>query len=217
MKKPKVIFLDAVGTLFGVKGSVGKVYSQIAQDFGVKVSPQVLDQNFAKSFKSAPSPIFIDAHVKDIPQREYDWWRIIALNTFEGAGVLQEFSDFSAFFSELYIHFGTPEPWYIYPDVPLALMNWRRLGVKLGILSNFDSRLYLVLQGLGLKEYFTSVTISTHSRAAKPDPEIFKIALNKHKCLPEEAWHIGDSIKEDYEAAKAVGMRGIWINRNPSV
>ncbi|MEY3221157.1 MAG: hypothetical protein RLZZ203_13, partial [Cyanobacteriota bacterium] len=81
----------------------------------------------------------------------------------------------------------------------------------------FDSRLYLVLQGLGLKEYFTSVTISTHCRVAKPDPEIFKIALNKHKCLPEEAWHIGDSIKEDYEAAKAVGMRGIWINRNPSV
>lgn len=40
MKKPKVIFLDAVGTLFGVKGSVGTVYSQIAQDFGVEVSPK---------------------------------------------------------------------------------------------------------------------------------------------------------------------------------
>ena len=215
MKKPKVIFVDAVGTLFGVKGSVGKIYSQIAADFGVSVSPEVLNQNFFKSFKAAPPPIFLDADIKDIPQREYDWWRIIALNTFEGAGVLPEFADFPAFFTELYIHFGTPEPWYVYPDVKLALMNWQRLGVELGVLSNFDSRLYLVLQGLGLREYFASITISTQVRAAKPDPEIFKIALNKHKCLPEEAWHIGDSITDDYQGAKSAGMRGIWINRNP--
>ncbi|MTJ13902.1 HAD family hydrolase [Anabaena sp. UHCC 0187] len=217
MKKPKVIFVDAVGTLFGVKNSVGEIYRQIAQDFGVEVSAQILDKNFVKSFKSAPPPIFLDADIKDIPQREYDWWRIIALNTFEGAGVLQEFSDFPAFFTELYIHFGTPEPWYVYPDVVLALMNWRRLGVELGVLSNFDSRLYLVLQGLGLREYFNSITISTQVRAAKPDPEIFKIALKKHKCLPEDAWHIGDSIRDDYQGAKAAGVRGIWINRNPSV
>ncbi|MFM6310705.1 MAG: HAD family hydrolase, partial [Dolichospermum sp.] len=174
MKKPKVIFLDAVGTLFGVKTSVGEIYRQIAQEFGVEVSAQILDQNFIKSFKAAPPPIFPDTDIKDIPQREYDWWRIITLNTFEGADVLRDFTDFSAFFSELYIHFGTPEPWYVYPDVLLALTNWRRLGVELGVLSNFDSRLYLVLQGLGLKEYFTSVTISTQVRAAKPDPEIFK-------------------------------------------
>ena len=216
MKKPKVIFVDAVGTLFGVKGSVGEIYRQIAQEFGVEVSAQILDENFMKSYKASPPPIFIDADIKDIPQREYDWWQIIALNTFEGAGVLQQFTDFPAFFTELYIHFGTSEPWYVYPDVKLALINWRRLGIELGILSNFDSRLYLVLQGLGLKEYFTSVTISTQVRAAKPDPEIFKIALNKHKCSPEDAWHIGDSMIDDYQGAKAAGMRGIWINRNSS-
>ena len=214
MKKPKVIFVDAVGTLFGVKGSVGEIYSQIAADFGVSVSPEVLNKNFFNSFKASPPPIFLDADIKDIPQREYDWWRIIALNTFECAGVLPEFVDFPAFFTELYIHFGTPDPWYVYPDVTLALMNWRRLGIELGVLSNFDSRLYLVLQGLGLREYFASITISTQVRAAKPDPEIFKIALNKHKCSPEEAWHIGDSMIDDYQGAKAAGMRGIWINRN---
>jgi putative hydrolase of the HAD superfamily len=214
MKKPKVIFVDAVGTLFGVKGSVGEIYSQIAADFGVSVSPEVLNKNFFNSFKASPPPIFLDADIKDIPQREYDWWRIIALNTFECAGVLPEFVDFPAFFTELYIHFGTPDPWYVYPDVTLALMNWRRLGIELGVLSNFDSRLYLVLQGLGLREYFASITISTQVRAAKPDPEIFHIALNKHKCSPEDAWHIGDSMIDDYQGAKAAGMRGIWINRN---
>lgn len=127
--------------------------------------------------------------------------------------VLKQFSDFSAFFRELYLHFGTAAPWFVYPDVQLALVNWRRLGVELGVLSNFDSRLYPVLESLGLKEYFDSITISTQVRAAKPDPHIFAVALQKHNCPPEAAWHIGDSVIEDYQGAKAAGLRGIWINR----
>lgn len=214
MERPKVIFLDAVGTLFGVKGSVGAIYSQIAQEFDVEVSAETLNQAFIKSFKAAPPPIFPDAELQDLPQREFDWWRIIALNTFESAGVLKQFSDFSAFFSELYIHFGTGEPWFVYPDVLAALVNWRRQGIELGVLSNFDSRIYSVLQDLGLREFFTSITIATQVRAAKPDPQIFAIALEKHNCSPDAAWHIGDSITEDYHGAKAAGLRGIWINRH---
>ncbi|MBW4616497.1 MAG: HAD family hydrolase [Desmonostoc vinosum HA7617-LM4] len=213
MQRPKVIFLDAVGTLFGVKGSVGEVYSQMAQDFGVNVSAEILNTTFIESFKAAPPPIFLDTDKQDIPQREFDWWRIIALNTFESAGVLKEFSDFSAFFSELYIHFGTAEPWFVYPDVSSALINWQQQGIELGVLSNFDSRIYSVLQGLGLRTFFKTITISTQARAAKPDPQIFAVALKKHKCLPEEAWHIGDSITEDYYGAKAAGLKAVWIDR----
>jgi putative hydrolase of the HAD superfamily len=213
MERPKVIFLDAVGTLIGVKGSVGEVYCQIAQEFDVEVSADTLNQAFTESFKAAPPPIFPDADSQDIPQREFDWWRIIALNTFEGAGVLKQFSDFSAFFSELYIHFGTAEPWFVYPDVLPALVNWRRMGIELGVVSNFDSRIYSVLQSLGLRDFFTSITISTQVRAAKPDPQIFAIALEKHGCSPEAAWHIGDSVDQDYQGAKAAGLRGILINR----
>jgi putative hydrolase of the HAD superfamily len=87
------------------------------------------------------------------------------------------------------------------------------LGVDLGVLSNFDSRLYSVLQSLGLRDYFKSITISTQVRTAKPDPEIFNIALQSHNCSPEEAWHIGDSITDDYHGARKAGLRGIWINR----
>jgi len=213
MERPKVIFLDAVGTLIGVKGSVGEVYSQIAQEFDVEVSADTLNKTFIESFKAAPPPIFPDAESQDILQREFDWWQIIALNTFEGAGVLKQFSDFSAFFSELYIHFGTAEPWFVYPDVLPALINWRRMGIELGVLSNFDSRIYSVLQSLGLRDFFTSITISTQAHAAKPDPQIFAIALEKHNCSPEAAWHIGDSVEEDYHGAKAAGLRGILINR----
>jgi putative hydrolase of the HAD superfamily len=213
VKQPKVIFVDAVGTLFGIKGSVGEVYSQIAQEFGVQVSAQAVNQAFYTTFKAAPPPIFPNTELQEIPALEFQWWGAIAYRTFEAAGVIQQFSDFPTFFSELYIHFGTADPWFVYPDVISALQNWRNQGIELGILSNFDSRIYSVLQDLELREFFQSVTICTQVGAAKPDLKIFAAALEKHNCLPEQAWHVGDSIKEDYHGAKAAGLRGVWIDR----
>ena len=35
---PQAIFLDAMGTLFGLRGSVGDIYGKIAQSFGVQVN-----------------------------------------------------------------------------------------------------------------------------------------------------------------------------------
>ncbi|MBD1942103.1 HAD family hydrolase [Coleofasciculus sp. FACHB-712] len=213
MKRPKVIFLDAVGTMFGVRGSVGEAYSAIASRFGVQVSAEVVNPAFYQSFKAAPPPVFLGAESQEIPDREFEWWKAIALSTFGQVGVLPQFSDFSNFFDELYAYFSTAEPWFVYPDVLIALEKWREMEIELGVLSNFDSRIYSVLQSLNLIEFFTSVTISSEIGAAKPNPKIFAAALEKHNCSPEEAWHIGDSHKEDYQGAKAAGLKGIFLKR----
>ncbi len=213
MARPKVIFLDAVGTLFGVKGSVGEVYGEIAQRFGVEVSAKALNQAFYQTFQAAPPPIFPGAEPQEIPKREFEWWQNISRRTFQQVGVLDHFSDFSAFFAELYTYFATAEPWFVYPDVRPALENWQQLGIELGVLSNFDSRLYLVLQALDLAQFFTSVTISTEVGAAKPNSQIFAAALNKYNCSAKDAWHLGDSLKEDYQGAKAAGLRAILVKR----
>lgn len=213
-KQPKVILLDAVGTLFGVRGSVGEVYSAIADQFGVKVPAETLNKAFYQAFAASSPPIFPGNDPEEIPQCEFEWWRVIALRTFQQAGVLDEFADFTDFFDYLYHHFATEQPWFIYPDVIPALSAWRRIGIQLGVLSNFDSRLHLVLKALKLEEYFTSVTVSTITGIAKPNPEIFAKALEKHFCDAEDAWHIGDSFKEDYQGAKAAGLRAILVERN---
>lgn len=212
MQQPKVIFLDAVGTLFGVKGSVGDVYADIAAQFGVTVAADNLNKAFFQSFKVASAPIFPDSKPEEIPAREFEWWSAIAQNTFQQAGVFNQFSDFSAFFNQLYAHFATAEPWFIYPDVQPALQHWQQLGIELGVLSNFDSRLYSVLPALDLAN-FASITISTEVGAAKPDPQIFAAALDKHNCPAQSAWHIGDSWQEDYQGANAAGLRAIWLQR----
>jgi putative hydrolase of the HAD superfamily len=214
--EPKVIFLDAVGTLFGVKGGVGEIYRQVAALSGVSVSAERLDLAFRESFSGAPPLAFPGVARERVTELERRWWGEIVRSTFESAGYLDRFADFERFFGHLYECFATAEPWTLYPDVPPSLERWRERGIELGIVSNFDSRIEAVLRALEIERHFHSITISSLTGAAKPDPRLFREALAKHDCPAGRAWHIGDSRREDYEGAKAVGMRAILIARHPS-
>ncbi|MEO1400196.1 MAG: HAD-IA family hydrolase [Cyanobacteria bacterium J06635_1] len=213
MSKPKVIFLDAVGTLFGVRGSVGQIYSEFAARFGVKATVNEVDRSFYKSFKTAPPMAFPSAPKTDIPHLEYLWWRGVAQQTFERIELLSKFTDFEAFFAEVYQHFATAAPWVLYPDTMSSIARWQCQNIELGIISNFDSRIYAVLSALGLDNDFKSVTISTEVGAAKPDALMFATALQKHRAIASEAWHIGDSYDEDFRGAQGAGLKGIWLKR----
>ncbi|MBW4547914.1 MAG: HAD family hydrolase [Symplocastrum torsivum CPER-KK1] len=217
MQQPKVIFLDAVGTLFGVRGSVGEVYSAIAAEFGVQVQAEALNDAFLQAFAAFEPAVFPGATSEEIPYCEFQWWQMVAERTFYQVGAFEQFTNFTEFFDELYQHFATAEPWFIYPDVLPALEQWRRIGIQLGIVSNFDSRLNHVLDALKLREFFTSITISTQIGVAKPDPQIFTAALEKHYCDAKDAWHIGDSFRQDYEGARAAGLRAILIERTSQI
>lgn len=213
METPKVIFLDAVGTLFGVQGSVGEAYAEIARRCGVEADPEALNTAFFKQFKDADPMAFPGVALTDIPAKEYAWWKAIAENTFAAVGQRNAFDDFDTFFADLYAYFAGADPWLVYPDTYHSLERWKAKGIELGIISNFDSRLYTVIDALVLADFFTSITISTEVGAAKPSPQIFEAALQKHDCDPADAWHVGDSQVDDYEGAQAVGMRAIWLQR----
>jgi putative hydrolase of the HAD superfamily len=210
---PKVICLDAFGTLFGVRGSVGQIYSEIASKYGVECVPDALNKFFYTVFQNSAPCIFPGVPTAEIPQYEYQWWREINRQTFTAVGAIEQFADFDLFFQHLYRYFTTPAAWEIYPDVLPALTNWQRSGVELAVLSNFDSRLHTVLEVLELASYFSTVTISTEVSAAKPQPEIFTAALAKYQCQPRCAWHIGDSLEDDYFGAGNAGLMAIWLNR----
>ena len=209
----KVIFLDAAGTLFDLRSSVGEVYQKLANSFGVAVKSEELNAAFSQSFASANPMAFPGIEAAKIPELEFEWWQTVSAKAFQIAGVFHQFSDFPKFFAELYAHFATAEPWFVYPDVFPALNRWQQQGIELAVVSNFDSRIYAVLKSLNLAEYFTSVTISTEVGAAKPDSQIFTVALQKHNCIAENVLHIGDSFKADYCGAKTAGLNAIWLNR----
>lgn len=214
MQFPSAIFLDAVGTLFGVKGSVGSAYSAIAAEFGVQVEPQKLDRLFGKAFINAPRIAFPDAPLAQIPNLEKAWWYRVAVEVFSQAEVIEQFSDFELFLQRLYDYFASADPWYLYADTIPALTSWKAKGISLHIISNFDSRIHTVLDALELRSWFETITISTAVGAAKPDRLIFDHALAQAGVSSKRVCHIGDSYSEDYLGAIAAGIPGILIDRD---
>ena len=213
---PKVIFLDAMGTLFGLKTSVGEIYRQYALKYGVRADARLLDRAFIESFKSAP-PLAFSATLATLKEQEFAWWKNVVRATFSRLNLLEEFDSFTDFFSDVYYYFATEDPWFVFPDVVSALNRWKSKGIELGVISNFDTRLNKILKALELEQFFTSVTISSEVGFAKPDPNIFEAALNKHGFTPQQAWHIGDSFVEDYQGAKQTGIWAFCLNRDTSL
>ena len=213
---PKVIFLDAMGTIFDLKSSVGEIYQQYALKYGVKADAQLLNNAFVHSFKSAPNLAFTPTELKTIEQQEFDWWKNVVKATFFQLSLLKEFSDFTDFFAEIYTYFATEEPWSVFPDVFPSLQKWKNQRIQLGVISNFDSRLNKILKVLDLEQFFTSITISSMVGFAKPDQNIFNVALKKHQVTAQQAWHIGDNLIKDYQGAKNAGIKAFWLNRSLS-
>ena len=211
----RVVFFDVAGTLIRVRDGVGAQYAGVAGHFGVAADPRALEREFPRAFRAAPPIAFPGVPSEAIPGLEREIWRAIVRDVFTGAGLLPAFAPgaFDAYFDAVYRHFEEAAVWEVFPDVVPALVALRNLGCSLGVVSNFDGRVFPILDGLGLAPWFASVTLSRQVGVTKPDPAIFARALACHGVEPAQALHVGDSPVEDGEGARAAGLRGVLIDR----
>ncbi len=82
---------------------------------------------------------------------------------------------------------------------------------RLGIVSNFYGNLAAVCDGAGLSPYFGAIADSHCVGAEKPEPAIFRAALEPLKGSAETTLFVGDSLRRDREGARRMGMDFIWI------
>jgi len=210
----RVVFFDAADTLFYVQGSVADIYLQHAVEFGFPQKPDSLSaitQAFRRAFREAPPPVFATTEPARIKQSERLWWFDIVHNVFYRVGMFERFDEF---FDHVFRAFEDHRSWCLFPETRSTLTQLKALGLELGIISNFDSRLFSVMRGLEIADAFDTVTISSLAQAAKPAPQIFHTALEKHAVDPEEALHIGDSLREDVEGARKAGLHAALLDRD---
>ncbi|WP_454061798.1 HAD-IA family hydrolase [Candidatus Nitrospira salsa] len=208
----KVVFFDAAGTLIHINGSVADVYLQYAKKYGVQPTPDLksaIQSAFSQAFQQAPPAIFHVSQPEKLKQCERLWWFDIVHAVFYRVGMFERFDDY---FEEVYEAFGTGLHWKADPEVFPVLQTLKDLGYELGIISNFDTRLFQILDDLSLRSFFDTVTISSLVQSVKPSKQIFHFALNEHVVEPHEALHIGDSVKDDWEGAVQAGLHAVLLN-----
>ena len=92
------------------------------------------------------------------------------------------------------------------PGAVETLASLRARGLELALVSNWDIGLAEHVARLGADGLFSTVVTSAEAGAAKPDPTVFKIALERLAVEPERTLHVGDE-GEDEQGASAAGMR----------
>lgn len=205
----KVVFFDAAGTLFEAREPVGHTYARIARRHGVDASDEAVSAGFHRAFSQSGGLEFGPGRAaEELRALERHWWRTLVERSFAELG---RFDDFDAFFAELFSYFADPAHWLVAPEAEAALIRLIKSGCKLGVISNFDYRLYRILAGLELRKYFETVTISSEAGYAKPRAEIFQLALSLHRANPAEAMHVGDSPHMDFDAAAGLGMAAVLL------
>jgi HAD superfamily hydrolase (TIGR01509 family) len=95
----------------------------------------------------------------------------------------------------------TPEPGALE-----TVASLRARGLGLAVVSNWDVGLAEHLERIGAASFFTTIVTSAEAGAAKPDPAVFRLALERIGVEPARALHVGDEPADEH-GALAAGMR----------
>jgi putative hydrolase of the HAD superfamily len=206
----QAITFDAAGTIMQVRDPVGETYARFARDLGEKLSPEALDAGFRTVFPHMPPMAFPHRGDTARVRAERAWWRDLVERVVQTAGHV---ADFDRYFDTLFAHYASGKAWRAYPEAHGALKSARRRGLRVGIISNFDSRLPPILRQLGFDHLVDTVVYSTQCGAAKPDPRIFHQTVEVLQSQPENTLHVGDNLEADYHGACAAGLRAVHLDR----
>ena len=206
----RTIFFDAAGTLLHLKEPVGDSYGRIASLHNLHISGEVINHSFKQAWKRLPHPLH---ETGPAPDDDKSWWKQLVRLTFEDALAKPIDPDIlDSLFEDLYNHFAQAEAWRLYPETQHVLKTLHG-RFPLYVLSNFDRRLYNILDGLEIASYFQAVILSSETGASKPHPRIFHQALAAADMLAKNCLHVGDHPECDFAGASRAGMQCILLNR----
>ncbi len=100
----------------------------------------------------------------------------------------------------------------VLPGVRESLARFRRAGLRLAVVSNANGTVRLLLGRLGLLDAFEAVLDSAVEGVEKPDPRLFRLALERLGAQPAEAVHVGDLYYVDVVGARAAGLRAVLLD-----
>lgn len=205
----KAIFFDAAGTLIHLPKSVGFHYAYVGNRIGLQLDASALDAAFAECWKLTPARPAIDGPRED---DDKGWWQELVDRVLDQVAPGLEELDRDAFFEGAYGHFAEPGVWDLYPEVE-EVLSALHPRFELAVISNFDGRLRMILEHLGVSKFFSHVFLSSELGADKPDPEIFRRALQLSGTKPDETLHAGDDPERDWNGASHAGLSIFRLER----
>jgi putative hydrolase of the HAD superfamily len=237
------ILFDAVGTLIYPDPPVAEAYRAVALRFGLELSIATIGQRFASAVSHEQNSVpgsSLGPHCREAPAsraaREAGasgkcvpredpgnekptrpptseplerarWQRVVA-------AVFEELPSATGEpFELLWHHFAQPGAWQLFDDVAPSLAELARRGYRLGIASNFDSRLSGIARALPPLAACERVFVSSEIGFSKPDERFFSGVEQRLGTFPRQMLLVGDDAVNDHEGALAAGWHAALLHR----
>lgn len=216
LSKLRCITIDVTGTLIAYKGELGDYYCMAAKSVGLPCPDyKRMHEGFKLAYKEMAKNYPCFGYAAKMPN--IVWWKTCVRDSFIRAGYDYDEETFDKVFRRIYASFGSSAPYKVFEDSQPFLRWVRQQGLMVGIVSNAEYRYQdVILPALGLNQgsEWDFGVFSGLEGVEKPDPRIYEIAIERAgNIAPEEALHIGDSLRKDYIPAKSVGMHGLLLDR----
>jgi putative hydrolase of the HAD superfamily len=207
---PRALLLDALGTLVELQPPAPALRAELAARFGVQIEAGAADRALRAEIsyyrahlqqaRDAPSLAALRLRCAEVlrdalPQDG----RLDVVDSAELTEALLAALRFRA-----------------YPEARPSLLAARVWAERIVVVSNWDVSLADVLERIGLRELVDDVVTSAVIGVRKPSPVIFEAALRIAGVGPGSATHVGDSVAEDVEGARAAGIAAVLVRRDGS-
>ncbi len=113
------------------------------------------------------------------------------------------------------MHLITQAHWIPETDTIPTLKRLKTLGYRMALISNAsdDPNTQVLVDKLGVREFFEVIVSSASQGVRKPNPKIFETALEQMNLTPNSVAMVGDTLGADILGARNAGLFGIWIKR----
>jgi len=94
------------------------------------------------------------------------------------------------------------------PEMPAVLQAIKQMGLKIGLISNVNSRGQVPtnLKEYGIIDYFHPIVLSSEYGHRKPDPAIFYHAARLMNVPTSQCVYVGDRVVRDIDGARRAGF-----------
>jgi putative hydrolase of the HAD superfamily len=210
-----IVLLDVGDTLIGPRESFGAVYARVLAGLGVELPAEAWERGLRATWMETNStvPAGFDRYRFWPGGEEAYWLRFVQETLSRAPGAPRDASLATRAVGPLRDAFALPSAWEVFDDVVPVLESLAELGAALAVVSNWDSRLPLLLDRLGLSRHFRAIVVSHLEGIEKPRPEIFLRAVARLSGRPEEAVHVGDTPELDALGAQAAGIASVTVDR----
>ena len=203
------VFFDAGETLVHPQPTFPDLFARILREQGHDVDAETVRERVHVVFDRFKRAADTNELWTTTPERSRVFWHDVYGVFLADLGI----SDGDGLVDRVYAAFTDLANYVAFEDVPPVLETLLDAGLELGVVSNFEEWLERLLEELGMRHYFRVRVISGIEGMEKPDPRIFRLAMERAGVRPEESVYVGDNPVFDIGPAADVGMFPVLIDR----